>query len=124
MISWSLEPLWDLLFGLLVLFFVGIGLLMVVTIGSVHASPVTKLLMVVLALSGASSAVCTFMWRRSWRHVGWDTTFSDFVSEPPPDYPEALVAWRWGRRFRWSWRMTAGALVTIAAIEVASGRWR
>jgi hypothetical protein len=90
---------------------------------TLRATVWSKVLIVPLGLSWISGVVCTIMWRRLWQHVAWDVTFSQFVSAPPPEYPEALAAWRWGRRLRLSWWSVMTGMGLIAAIEKLAGNW-
>ena len=121
---WSLAPF---VTGLLVLFvgFVGgIGVLMVVMAPSSNATTISKILIVVLAASVLGGAISTLMWSRYWRHVQWEVGFREFVSGPPPEYPEALLAWCWGRRFRFCWLFTVFTMGAIVLAEAVAGLLR
>ena len=120
---WTLGPLATAVLGGIVLFFVAIAVLMISTAPSLQAALATKLLIVVLAGAGVGCAVSTLMWSRHWKHVQWNESFWAFVSGPPPEYEEAALAWRWGRRSRVFWLLMAGAMIGIIVIERVSGRW-
>jgi hypothetical protein len=120
---WSLAPLVTALLVLFALFTGGMGLLTLVAIPSLTATAATKALMVLLVASAMGGAVSTLMWNRYWRQVQWDVGFWAFVSGPAPEYEEALLAWRWGRRFRLCWIVTMIAIGAIVLAEVLAGHW-
>jgi hypothetical protein len=97
---------------------------MIMTVPSMKATLVGKALMIVLAVAGIGSAVSTLMWSRYWRQVQWDTGLWAFISGPPPEYGEALLAWRWGRRFRICWIVLMVCVFGVPIVEEIAKRWR
>ena len=120
---WTFAPVVTAFFVLFVLFNGGMGVLTFVALPSLKVTLVTKVLIVVLILSGVGGTVSLFMWRRYWRQVQWESTFWAFVSGPPPQYEEALLAWRWGRRSRMCWILTMATIGAIVATEGLAGNW-
>lgn len=120
---WSLAPLLTACLVLFVLFTSGLGILTLLSSPSLKATAATKLLLVILVASGIGGAVSTLMWSRYWRQVQWDVGFWAFVSGPAPEYEDALLAWRWGRRFRLCWIITIIAMGTIVLAERLGGNW-
>jgi hypothetical protein len=106
-----------------VFFIVGVGLFMLSMLPSLHATLATKALVVVLVAAVIGCAVATIMLSRVSRHVSLEGGLWKFLSGAPPEYPEALSAWRWGRRFRVCWMAAAAAMGAIALTEVLAGNW-
>jgi hypothetical protein len=120
---WSLAPVVTVLLVMFVLFMSGIGVLTLVATPSIKATAATKALIVVGVASGIGGAISTIMWSHYWRQVQWEVGFWEFVSGPAPEYEEALLAWRWGRRFRLCWIVTIFTMGAIVLAEVVAGHW-
>ena len=116
---WSLRPLGGAVLALFCMFFAGIAWLMIYALPSMRVTLLSKGLILVVALSGLGFALTLLMWRRYWSEVAWDTSFWTFVTGPaPPDaYPEAVQAWRWGRRCMHLWFLLMVSMVLIALVE-------
>lgn len=106
-----------------VLFTALIAVLMIVTAPSLKATVVTKGLVVVLAASGVGAAISTLMWSLRWRRIEPQVRLSQFVRGTIPTDPQALVAWRWRRRFRLCWVLTMLTMVGIVIAESLAGHW-
>jgi hypothetical protein len=104
---------------LFLLFFAVIAGLMIVTLPIMQVTLVSKGLILVLAMSGLGCALGFFMWTRYWPDVAWDTSFLRFIREPPPpeSYPQALQAWRWGRRYMACWIAMMLSMFLIPVVE-------
>lgn len=120
---WSLAPVVTVFLVMFVLFISGIGVLTLVTTPSLKATAATKALIAVGVASAIGGAISTLMWSRYWRQVQGEVGFWAFVSGPAPEYKEALLAWRWGRRFRLCWIVTMIAMGAIVLAEVLAGHW-
>jgi hypothetical protein len=121
---WSFGPIWTVLLTAFVLFFTVITTFMIGAAPSLKVTLLSKLLIMVLAVAGVTAAVSTLMWSRYWRQVQWDVSFWAFVSGPPPEYDEALLAWRWGRRFRLSWIVIMLCVFGVPVVEEIAKRWK
>jgi hypothetical protein len=122
--SWSVGPIWTVLLALFVVFFTAIATTMLVAAPSLQVTLVSKILIMILAVAGVMAAVSTMMWSRYWRQVQWDVSFWAFVSGPPPEYNEALLAWHWGRRFRLSWIVIMLCIFGVPVVEECAKRWK
>jgi hypothetical protein len=118
---WNLGSVFPALF---VILFGTIAVFMIISAPSLKVTFISKVLVVLLAVAGVAAAVSTFMWSRYWRHVQWDDSFWAFVSGPIPEYEEAQLAWRWGRRFRLSWAVLMVTTFSIPLVEILAKRWR
>jgi hypothetical protein len=116
---WSLRPLGTGLVVLFVAFLAAVAGLMAYTLPTMQATLVSKGLIFILVMSALGCALTLFMWTRYWPDVAWDTSFWRFISEPAPpeNYPEALQAWRWGRRYMACWILILLSMLLIPVVE-------
>jgi hypothetical protein len=105
--------------ALLVAFFAVVAVVMVYLVPDLDATLPSKVLIVILAISGVGGAVSFFMVTRYSSDVTLDTSLWRFVwKEAPPDsYPEALHVWRWSRAFIVCWAAIGIAMMGIVTIE-------
>lgn len=104
-------------------FFGGIAALLVFTAPSLNATLGTKVLVVVLAVAGVVASISTMMWTRYRQHVRLDGSIWQFVLGPAPDSGNALLAWRWGRRFCAAWIIMVVCVGGTVVVEMLAERW-
>jgi hypothetical protein len=107
--------------SVLLLFLAGISAFMITQAARMPVSLPSKLFIVSLGVGGIGFCVSTFMWGRYWRHVGWDTRFGAFTSGPEPEYEDAKMAWRWGRRARVFWIVVMISTFAVPLVETLFG---
>jgi hypothetical protein len=100
-----------------ILFFAAAAGFLVVQAARMSVALPTRLFILTLAVAGLAFVVSTFMWMRYWREVGWDTSFWTFISGPEPEYPDAKIAWRWGRRARAFWVVVLVSVFAVPIVE-------
>ena len=121
---WSLRPLGTGLIILFIVFFGAVAGLMVYTLPIMQVTMLSKGLIFLLAIAGVGCSLTLFMWTRYWASVAWETSFWRFITEPaPPDsHPEALLAWRWGRRYMVCWAVMLLSMILIPLVEHVANR--
>jgi hypothetical protein len=80
----------------------------------------SKVLIVILAMSGFGGAVSFFMVTRYSSDVALDTSFWRFVraDAPPDSYPKGLHVWWWARAFIVCWAVIGVAMIGIVTSEL------
>lgn len=119
---WRLSSVGTVMFAAFALFICGIAVVMLSLVPRMHVAPIARLFVVTLCLSEIGYIVCFLMWRRYWRHVGWDIGFVSFIRGPEPDYEEAKGAWRWGRRMVVCWMILLISLLGVPVVQTLVDR--
>ena len=98
---WSLRPLQTALLTALLLFVFGAPAVMTLRrVFQGQSDSAGLLLTSFVIVCALGSGWCFWMYNQAWRDVAWSINFWTFISGPAPEYPQALQAWHWGRRFR------------------------